>query len=184
MHTVYVVKRLFLLIPSWWCGRFRLSESWIQKCPQAKKWSFMTRTVNLLFVDPCIIVYIIYIENPTRCNNVSKFYFVFVWSSTCFGRHTAHHQELKIALAASGFAHVEGCWTCKCWTLSASTRSTTFHVCKTKGCQCSFRFLMMGGVSPETCWASYKYEIKFWYTVASYWIFYVNWTRTVFVWGL
>jgi len=33
---------------------------------------------------------------------------------------------------------------------------------------------MMGGVSPETCWASYKYEIKFWYTVASCWIFFVN----------
>jgi len=35
---------------------------------------------------------------------------------------------------------------------------------------------MMGGVSPETCWASYKYEIKFWYTVASCWIFFVNYT--------
>ena len=31
---------------------------------------------------------------------------------------------------------------------------------------------MMGGVSPETCWASYKYGIiKFWYIVASCWIF-------------
>jgi len=28
------------------------------------------------------------------------------------------------------------------------------HVWKTRGCQCSFRLLMMGGVSPETCWAS------------------------------
>jgi len=28
-----------------------------------------------------------------------------------------------------------------------------------RGCQCSFRLLMMGGVSPETCWASYKYGI-------------------------
>ena len=35
---------------------------------------------------------------------------------------------------------------------------------------------MMGGVSPETCWASYKYKIKFWYTVASCWIFYMNYT--------
>jgi len=34
----------------------------------------------------------------------------------------------------------------------------------------------MGGVSPKTCRASYKYEIKFWYTVASCWIFYVNYT--------
>jgi len=36
---------------------------------------------------------------------------------------------------------------------------------------------MMGGVSPETCWASYKYEIKFWYTVAFCWIFFVNYTK-------
>jgi len=28
---------------------------------------------------------IIHIENPTRCNSVSKFYFIFIWSSTCFG---------------------------------------------------------------------------------------------------
>jgi len=35
---------------------------------------------------------------------------------------------------------------------------------------------MMGGVSPETCWASYKYEIKFWCTVVSCWIFFVNYT--------
>ena len=29
----------------------------------------------------------------------------------CFGRHTAHHQEPKTALAASGFSYVEGCST-------------------------------------------------------------------------
>jgi hypothetical protein len=33
----------------------------------------------------------------------------------------------------------------------ATTRPTTLHVCKTRGCQCSFRLQMMGGVSPETC---------------------------------
>jgi hypothetical protein len=33
---------------------------------------------------------------------------------------------------------------------------------------------MMGGILPETCWASYKYEIKFRYTVESCWIFLVN----------
>jgi hypothetical protein len=35
---------------------------------------------------------------------------------------------------------------------------------------------MIGGVSPEMCWASHKYEIKFWYTVATCWIFFVNYT--------
>jgi hypothetical protein len=34
--------------------------------------------------------------------------------------------------------------------------SVTFHKCKTGRCLCSFRLLMMGGVSLETCWSSYK----------------------------
>jgi len=41
-----------------------------------------------------------------------KIYFIFMRSSTCFGRHTARHQEPKTALAASAFECVEGCWTC------------------------------------------------------------------------
>jgi hypothetical protein len=57
-------------------------------------------------------------KSPTRCNSVSEFYYpIFQWSSTCFGRHTFHHQEPKTAQAASGFAYVEGCRTCSCWTL-------------------------------------------------------------------
>ena len=43
------------------------------------------------------------------------------------------------------------------WQRPTTTRPTTFHVWKTRDCQCSFRLLMMGGVSPETCWALYKY---------------------------
>jgi hypothetical protein len=57
------------------------------------------------------------------------FYFIFIRSSTCFGRHTTHHQEPRTAPAASGFAYVEGCWPCSSWTLSA-----TLHVCKTRDC--------------------------------------------------
>jgi len=58
------------------------------------------------------------------------------------------------------------------WQRPPTTRPTTSHVWKTRGCQCSFRVLMMNGVSPETCWASYKYGIvKFWYSVVYCWIF-------------
>jgi len=80
--------------------------------------------LNLMFVDPCIIVQFIK-KNPTRCNNVSKFYYtLFILSSICFGWHTAHHQEPKTALAASGFSYVEVCWTCSWWTLSGTVPST------------------------------------------------------------
>jgi len=58
------------------------------------------------------------------------------------------------------------------WQRPPTTCPTTFHVWKPIGCQCSFRLLMMGGVSPETCWALSKYGlIKVWYIVASCWIF-------------
>jgi len=33
---------------------------------------------------------------------------------------TAHHQEPKTALAASGFSYVKGCWKCSWWTLSGT----------------------------------------------------------------
>ena len=36
------------------------------------------------------------------------------------------------------------------WQRPTTARPTTFHICKTRGCLCSFRLLMMGGVSPET----------------------------------
>jgi len=69
-------------------------------------------SASLMFVDACIIVHFIK-KNPTRYNNVSKFYCsIFIWSSKRFGRHAAHHQEPKTALAASSFSYMEGCWTC------------------------------------------------------------------------
>jgi len=37
-----------------------------------------------------------------QCINI--YYSVCIWSSVCFGRHTAHHQEPKTAMAASGFS--------------------------------------------------------------------------------
>jgi hypothetical protein len=39
---------------------------------------------------------------------IKLYYSIFIWSSSCFGRHIAHHQEPKTALAASGFSYVEG----------------------------------------------------------------------------
>jgi hypothetical protein len=78
-------------------------------------------------LDVCVSVHhsIIHKENPTRCNSVSKFYFIFVWSSTCFRQYSAHYQKPKPALAASGFAYMEGCWICSWWALTASSNYTS-----------------------------------------------------------
>jgi hypothetical protein len=52
----------------------------------------------------------IHIEKSNKMQQFIKIYYsIFIWSLTCFGRHTTHHQEPKTALAASGFAYVESC---------------------------------------------------------------------------
>ena len=78
--------------------------------------------------------------------------------------------------------HVQCAFSYCTWQRPPTTRPTTFHVWKTRGCHCSFRLPMMGGVSLETCWASHKYEIiKFWYIVASLWIFLYE--ESIQIWG-
>jgi len=75
---------------------------------------------------------------PTRYNNVSKFYCsIFIWRSTCFGRHTAHHQEPKTVLAACGFSYRVQCVRQRL----LSTHPASFYIWKTRGCQYSFRLL-------------------------------------------
>jgi len=67
--------------------------------PWLRYWLFRpTTSSSILDVLGSVHHSIIHIENPTRCNCVSKFYFIYIyiWSSTCFGRHTAHHQEPKL----------------------------------------------------------------------------------------
>jgi hypothetical protein len=54
----------------------------------------------------------------------------------------------------------------------ASQGPKTKNVCKTRGWNYTFEFLMMSGVSPETCWAIKKcWNNKFYYKVASCWFF-------------
>ena len=113
----------------------------------------------------CLLKFMVWFikKNPTRCNHVPKFYYsIFIRSSTCFGQHTPIIKGIKLQWQPLVFhmwkvvGRVVGGW-------------------KTRGCQCSFRPLMMGSLSPKTCWASYKYGIiRFWYIVASCWNFFMN----------
>ena len=94
---------------------------------------------------------------------------VFLNCSTCFGRQAAHHQELKncnyslwfcirVWLPAVAMAERSG-WQPKTY-VKPETAITLFEL------------LMMGGLSPETCWAIKKHwNNEFYYTVASCWFF-------------
>ena len=78
---------------------------------------------------------------------------------TCFGRHTAHHQELKDC-------------NCSLWFYICFWLPATKNICKTRSCNYCFELLMMGGVLPRICSAIKKQQNnKFYYTVASCWFF-------------
>jgi len=135
-------------------------------------------------------LFIIHIENPTRCHSVSKFYFIFIWSSTCFGRHTAYHEEPKTALATPGFACVKSCWTCSCcpkhvelqccWSWSGRPDHDQQHchrhtpTVKPEAATAFVELLMMSVTTPETCWAVHKRQVITWEIVASSWLIYLN----------
>jgi hypothetical protein len=77
---------------------------------------------------------IIRINSQIKSNKMQQFIKIFIsyfmWGSTSFGRHITHHQEPKTALAASGFAYVEGYWTWSCWTLSSCVQEEAWIVGK------------------------------------------------------
>jgi hypothetical protein len=62
------------------------------------------------------------------------------------------HMWKVVGRAAVGLCHL----AYASWQCPTTARLTTFHVCKTRDCLCSFRLMMTGVVSPETGWASFK----------------------------
>jgi hypothetical protein len=125
---------------------------------------------------------------------------MFLNCSTSFGRHTAHHQELKNCNCSLWF-YIR-LWLPAAAMAEPSQRPPKKNVCKSRRCNYNFwasddgrcgahrgrrklktyvkpeatirvfELLMMGGVSPETYWAIKKQRNnKFYYTVASCWFF-------------
>ena len=98
----------------------------------------------------------------------------------------------KTVIAASGFTYVFGCRLPLQWLSHRSGNRQPKTYAKPEAEITVFELLMMGGVSPETCWAIKKrWNNKFFYTVASCWFFLwdlyydarIHLTSTVFVIG-
>jgi hypothetical protein len=99
-------------------------------------------------------------------HDATVFHFIiltFVYSSTCTERFPAHHQErndcsgilwfyLRIVVIVVLFS-----WSGRpAGPTTNSTRLSPRYEGKTRGYHCSYWLLMMGGKTPETCWAVNK----------------------------
>jgi len=95
---------------------------------------------------------------------------VFLNCSTHYGRHTAHHQELKNCNCSLWF-YIRFLFAAAMVSAIAAAGNQKTYV-KPEAAITVFELLMMGGVLPETCWAIKKHwNNKFYYTVASCWFF-------------
>jgi hypothetical protein len=123
-HNMTSVSRLCIIMQSWGWAYTDIYSTVIPVCHTPSRriipvvqfefvWPvFSGRSTNAFDVCGSVHYSIIHTEIANKMQQCIKIYYsMFVWSSACFGRHTAHHQELKTALAASGFAYVKGCWT-------------------------------------------------------------------------
>jgi len=109
----------------------------------------------------------IYKKNPTRCSSIKLFIIPYLYEAQHVSDKTPPIvRSLKLHWQPLVFHtwKVVGrvaCGRCQAQHVPDNVHQphvqTTFHVWKTRGCQCSFRLLMIGGVSSETCWASYNY---------------------------
>jgi hypothetical protein len=115
------------------------------------------------------------IERTNRMQLVVEFIIpVFLNCSTCFGRHTAHHHGLKNCNCSLWFY-------IRFWLPAAAMTEFPLSHCsgrhpktyvKPEAAITVFESVMMGGVSPETCWAIKKHwNNEFYYTVTSFWFF-------------
>jgi hypothetical protein len=73
---------------------------------------------------------------------------MFLNCSTCFGQHTAHHQELKNCSCSLWFF---GCRLLLRWLSHRSGNRQPKTYVKPEAAITVFELLMMGGVSPKTC---------------------------------
>jgi len=110
-------------------------------------------------------------KEPTRCDRVVEFTIpVFLNCSTCSRRHTAHHQKLKNC-NCSLWIYIRFWLPAAAMASHRSGRQPKTYV-KPEVAITVFELLMMGSVSPGTCWAIKKHwNSKFYYTVASCWFF-------------
>jgi len=104
-------------------------------------------------------------KNPRRYNNISKFVIPYLYEAQHVSGDTPpiirslklHWQPLAFHTWKVFGRVVGGRFQAhSAWQRPPTTRPTSFHVWKAGGSQCIFKILMMGGLSPETFWASYK----------------------------
>ena len=142
----------------------------------------MNNTVSKLVCAtcPCLMVLMCYLiphdifkviynysnKSPTRCNNCPVYFLTFIYSSTCFGRCPARHQELNDCCGSLWFSLRIVVTVVLCLWSGRPVWPRTQHDChhdtkvKPEAATAVIELLMMGGKTLETCWAVNKSQVN------------------------
>ena len=99
------------------------------------------------------------INHQPEATNFHFIILTFIYSSTCFGRFPAHHQELNDCSSRLWFSlHIVVTVVLCSWSGRPLTQHDCHHDTKGKpeAATAVIELLMMGGKTPETCWAVNK----------------------------
>ena len=120
------------------------------------------KTPNALLTFGTGVLHLIQI-NPHPDATIFQFIILtFVYSSTCFGRFPAHHQELNDCSDSLWFYLRIVVTVVLCSWSGRPARSRTQYDChhdtkvKPEAATAVIELMMMGGKTPETCWAVNK----------------------------
>ena len=104
-------------------------------------------------------------KSPTWCNSFSVYILTFVYSSTCFGRFPAHRQELNDCSGSLWFYFrivvivVLCSWSGRPAGRPDHEQQHDYHhdtKVKPEAATAVIELLILGGKTPETCWAVNK----------------------------
>jgi len=106
---------------------------------------------------------------------------VFIYNSTCFGRFPAHHQKLDDCSSSLRFyLHIMVIAVLCSWS-GQMARPRTQHgyhhdtKLKPEAATAVIELLMMGGKTPETCWAVNKHQENKVENCCIWLVIYLNW---------
>ena len=88
-------------------------------------------------------------KNPTRCNSIKILLFLIL-------NEAQHVSGTTPPIIRSLKLHKQPLVHYADKVQEQQVQQPSTISCKTRGCLCSFRLLMMSDVAPETCWASFK----------------------------
>jgi hypothetical protein len=139
-------------------------------CKQQNVWSTILTANSRKYEVQCLLQLAttsakVQINHQLDSTIFPVFYLKFIYSSTCFGRPHAHHQELNNCSSSLWFYLRSVVKAVLLFVVGPDYQKHCYHHApnvKPEDATAVVELLMTGVKTPETCWAVNKLQVKYW----------------------